>query len=36
MLSREFDHFELNNDLEADLREADTATFYHNALDLEE
>ncbi len=36
MLSREFDQFELNNDLEANLREADTATFYHGTLDLEE
>jgi len=36
MLSREFDRFELNNDLSASLHEADTATFYHDACDLEE
>lgn len=36
MIDREFDLFELNNDLEAHLREAETANFYHNALDLEE
>ena len=36
MLSREFDQFELSHDLEANLREADTATFYHDAPDLEE
>jgi len=36
MLSREFDRFELNNDLSASLHEADTATFYHDTFDLQE
>ena len=36
MIDREFDRFELNNDLSGSLHEAQTATFYHGALDLEE
>ncbi len=36
MIDGEFDVFELNNDLESNLREAETATFYHDALDVEE
>ena len=36
MLDMEFDRFELNSDLEESLREADTATFYHDALEFEE
>ena len=36
MIDREFYRFELNNDLETNLREAETATFYHDALDSEE
>jgi hypothetical protein len=36
MIDPAFDRFELNNDLEANLREAETATFYHDALNLEE
>jgi hypothetical protein len=36
VIDKEFDHFELNNDLEESLREVETATFYHNALYLEE
>ena len=36
IIDREFDRFELNDDLEANLREAEAATFYHDAFDLEE
>lgn len=36
MLDKEFDDFELNSDLEINLRESDSANFYHDALDLEE
>ena len=36
VIDGEFDHFELNDDLETNLREAETATFYHDAFDLEE
>jgi len=36
LIDGEFDRFELNDDLEANLREAGTATFYHDAFDLEE
>lgn len=32
LINRGFDRYELNNDLAAILREAETATFYHNAL----
>lgn len=31
MIDGEFDRFELNHDLETDLRQADAATFYHDA-----
>ncbi len=33
MIDGDFDKFELNLDLEPNLREAETATFYHDALD---
>lgn len=36
MIDREFDHFELNKDLEIDMRKTESATFYHDALNLEE
>ena len=36
MIEREFDRFEINNDLEMQLREAETANFYHDALNEEE
>jgi hypothetical protein len=36
MIDGEFDLFELNNDLEIQLREAETANFYHDAFDPEE
>lgn len=36
VIDREFDRFELNYDLEAKLREAETTAFYHDTLDPEE
>lgn len=36
MIDGEFDRFELNNELEMQLREAETANFYHDALNAEE
>ena len=36
LIDGEFDSFELNYDLEAHLREAETATFYHDTFDSEE
>ena len=36
MLDSEFDRFELNYDFESTLRDAETATFYHDACDPEE
>jgi hypothetical protein len=36
IVDREFDRFELNNDLEMQLREAEPANFYHDALNEEE
>jgi len=36
IIDGDFDSFELNHDLECTLREADAATFYHDAPDLEE
>lgn len=36
MIDGEFDVFEVNTDLEVNLREAETATFYHNALNWDE
>ena len=36
MIDGEFDHFEMNNDFEMVLREAETANFYHDALSEEE
>ncbi len=36
VIDGEFDRFEPNDDLESNLREADTATFYHDACDVEE
>jgi hypothetical protein len=36
MMDAEFDHFEINSDLEMQLREAETANFYHDALNEEE
>jgi len=35
MIDKDFDSFELNNDLKDNVREAETATFYHKTLDLE-
>ncbi len=32
----EFDRFEMNDDLEIELREAEIANFYHDALNEEE
>lgn len=36
MLDGDFDRFEMNGDFEESLREVEVATFYHDALDLEE
>jgi hypothetical protein len=36
MIDGEFDRFEMNSDLEMQLREAETANFYHDALNEEE
>ncbi|MFZ4125140.1 MAG: hypothetical protein ACOYJ2_03600 [Rickettsiales bacterium] len=36
MVDAEFDRFEINNDFEMLLREAEPANFYHNALNEEE
>ncbi len=36
MIDGEFDHFEVNTDLEMQLREAETANLYHDALNEEE
>lgn len=36
MVDAEFDRFEMNNDFEMVLREAETANFYHDALNEEE
>lgn len=36
MIDGEFDRFEVNNDFEMVLREAETANFYHDALNDEE
>lgn len=36
MIEREFDRFEINNELEMQLRHAETANFYHDALSEEE
>jgi hypothetical protein len=36
MIDGEFDFFELNNDLEMQLRDAETANFYHDTLNPEE
>lgn len=36
MIDGEFDRFEINSDLEMQLREADTATFYHDSCNPEE
>jgi hypothetical protein len=36
MIDQGFDRFELNRDLETNLREVAIATFYHDALDPEE
>lgn len=36
MIDGEFDFFEMNNDLEMQLRDAEAANFYHNALNPEE
>lgn len=36
MIDGEFDRFELNSDLEMQLREAEPANFYHDALNNEE
>ncbi|MEQ1706288.1 MAG: hypothetical protein ABL867_10010 [Rickettsiales bacterium] len=36
MIDGDFDRFELNHDLEMQLRESETANFYHDALNEEE
>ena len=36
VIDSEFDQFDLNYDLEMDLRENEAAHFYHDALDLKE
>lgn len=36
IIDGEFDRFEINNDFEMVLREAETANFYHDALNEEE
>lgn len=36
VIDQGFDRFELNRDLETNLREAEIATFYHDELDSEE
>lgn len=36
VIDKEFDRFEVNSDLEIQLREAETANFYHDAIDPEE
>jgi hypothetical protein len=36
IIDGEFDRFEINNDLEMQLREAETANFYHDAFNEEE
>ncbi len=36
LIDVEFDSFELNNDFGFNLRESDNATFYHDALNIEE
>ncbi len=36
MIEHEFNRFELNHDLEMQLREAEAANFYHDALNNEE
>lgn len=36
IIDSEFDLFELNYDCESNLRDAETATFYHDAYDPEE
>lgn len=36
LIDGEFDNFEMNSDLEVQLREVEGANFYHNALDTEE
>ena len=36
IIDGDFDRFEMNGDFEESLREAEVATFYHDALDLEE
>lgn len=36
LIDGEFDDFELNNDMEMQLREADTANFYHDNFNPEE
>lgn len=33
LIDIDFDRFEINSDLEAQLRESENATFYHGALD---
>jgi hypothetical protein len=35
LIDTDFDRFELNTELEETLREAETANFYHDALDSE-
>jgi hypothetical protein len=36
MIDGEFDRFEMNHDFEMELREAEPANFYHDALNEEE
>ncbi|MDX2073779.1 MAG: hypothetical protein SFX19_05365 [Alphaproteobacteria bacterium] len=36
IIDEAFDRFEINNDFEMVLREAETANFYHNTLNEEE
>ena len=36
LIDGEFDSFELNSELELQLREVETANFFHDALDIVE
>ena len=36
LIDGEFDEFEMNNELELQLRETEAANFYHDALDIAE
>ena len=36
IVDEEFDSFEINNELEMQLREAEPANFYHDSLNNEE